>query len=397
MTTPDPFAPQDTAAPTARVPRCLLRVELAWTHPLVWRRLTVPANIPLPRLRQVLDACMGWRRSQGYEFTFADRSYAPRDEGLTGPPDVADAAGVSLREAAGGEAAFVYVSDYFGSSRVHRVAVEDVHETNAGPVLEACIAGSGGAPPAADEPADTPAADTFDLRAANRRIREALSAATAARRGRVAAGGGVAAGLLNQGLTVLNARPIGGTATVAATGLGRSGTTMLARVMQALGLPMGDHLDPQTAEDRQLLTAIKDKDFTAFRALCRQRDEAAPVWGFKCPALRHFMVECEGAMRDPRFIVVFRDVLAIGLRNRIAIASEVVEGLRGAVNGYTRLLPQLEKVQAPVLLISYEKALMHPHRTASAIAEFCGLNPDPTTIDMVAAAVIMDSDPQYLS
>jgi hypothetical protein len=203
-------------------------------------------------------------------------------------------------------------------------------------------------------------------------------------------------GLTNYGTTVLNDAPCGAVATIAATGMGRSGTTMVSRVMDAAGIFMGTRLTPMSHEDKVIQQLIKNRDLTAFEAECRSRDARAEKWGFKVPALRSNLVACEAILRNPRFIVTFRDLLAIGLRNNMAVGTELIEGMRSALRGYGVLLDQVTAVKAPVLMISYEKALQYPERIVSEIARFSGIALDQQACRRIAQANVRNADGRYL-
>lgn len=199
----------------------------------------------------------------------------------------------------------------------------------------------------------------------------------------------------NYGIAVLNEAPIGKTATIAATGLGRSGTTMLARVMLELGLPMGERVTPQSAEDKELQTLLKDRDLDGFGAACRARDAAHPVWGFKCPALRGSLVPATARMRHPRLILIFRDIMAVAQRNTLSVDAELLAAMTQAAQNYAKLMRAVPKLRAPLLMISYEKALQYPDRTVQAIAGFCGQPVDEARAAEIAAATIRNADPRY--
>ena len=52
-----------------------LRIELRYLEPLIWRRLHVPTNIPVPKLHKALQAIMGWTDSHLHSFRIGDRVY----------------------------------------------------------------------------------------------------------------------------------------------------------------------------------------------------------------------------------------------------------------------------------------------------------------------------------
>lgn len=199
----------------------------------------------------------------------------------------------------------------------------------------------------------------------------------------------------NPGYTVLNDAPCGEVATIGATGLGRSGTTMLARTLFEIGLPMGDRLTPRTCEDKVIQKQLKARDHDAFADLCSSRSAQTPRWGFKCPALRNQMQDCVPLMQGARFVVVFRDLLAVALRNNLSMGREQLDALERAEQGYRRLVQEVQRLEAPVLLLSYEKALQHPETLVTTLADFSGLPVSPERAAEIAASTIRNADPRY--
>ena len=201
--------------------------------------------------------------------------------------------------------------------------------------------------------------------------------------------------LNNLGMTILNDAPIGPRSTIAATGLGRSGTTMIARTMFDLGLPMWDRLTPQSCEDKMIQGFIKSGEMDSFAALCRTRSAATPTWGFKVPALRGKLLEAQALMENPRFVITFRDVLAIALRNEISIGAELFDTLKSSAEGYVRLIAAIRRLDVPVLLISYEKALQNPEQFVRTLSGFCGISKSDSEIHAIATANVLNGDPRY--
>lgn len=201
---------------------------------------------------------------------------------------------------------------------------------------------------------------------------------------------------LNYGVHVLNAAPCPEQATFFAFGLGRSGTTMLSRTMSELGIYMGEKLTPQTHEDKDIQLAIKARDMKGFKGICRRRDEAHDRWGFKCPAARGNVAGLARRMRNPRAIVVFRDIVAIALRNSISVDAEIIPGLQTAAKANVALLDQIIKAEIPTLVVSYEKALQFPDRLVMAIADHCGITISEEQAEQIGRKRVANGDPLYL-
>lgn len=202
---------------------------------------------------------------------------------------------------------------------------------------------------------------------------------------------------INYGQFVLNDSPIGPYATIAATGMGRSGTTMIARILKELGLQM-DYSRPEGSQDDKEIQDLVIRDrWEEFEAVCRRRDGENAVWGFKSPKIRKDLARTAGVLRAPRFIVTFRDVLAIALRNNISVHADVTEAMRLAIKGYVHILQQIDHLEVPILLVSYEKALLFPEQAVSRIAAFTGFEVNAPAVTRIAEQTIIASDPRYLA
>ncbi|OWU82252.1 hypothetical protein ATO6_22680 [Oceanicola sp. 22II-s10i] len=204
------------------------------------------------------------------------------------------------------------------------------------------------------------------------------------------------ADLINYGVHVLNAAPCPEQATIFAFGLGRSGTTMLSRAMAELGIFMGEKITPQTHEDKDIQLAIKARDMKAFKQICRRRDADHDRWGFKCPAARGDVSGLASRMRNPRAIVVFRDIVAIALRNSISVDAEVIPGLQAAAKANVALIDEVIKAEIPTLVVSYEKALQYPDRLVMAIAAHSGIEISEERARQIARDRVANGDPTYL-
>jgi hypothetical protein len=170
---------------------------------------------------------------------------------------------------------------------------------------------------------------------------------------------------------------------------------MVSRILQGMGLFMGDRLSPGKHEDLHLNKAVVSGNLDHFATLARDRDLRFDKWGFKSPKLRKDLRFLR-LLRAPRLIVMFRDPLAISLRNELSSDAEFEENFAGVAINISKLASSLEKIRHPMLLISYEKALQYREETVASIIRFCGLSPSPEAIDK-AVASIRNGDPRYLS
>lgn len=135
------------AGPAQRIVR--LRIELSDTEPPIWRRVDVPADFPLRRLHDVIQAVFAWVGYHLHQFEINDRIYgAPEyDDGeLDGTRLYSDR---NIRLGAlldRGVKRFVYRYD-FGDDWEHIVTVEQKLDPEDGVEYPLLVDGARRAPP----------------------------------------------------------------------------------------------------------------------------------------------------------------------------------------------------------------------------------------------------------
>ncbi|MFT3988306.1 hypothetical protein [Aestuariivirga sp.] len=199
----------------------------------------------------------------------------------------------------------------------------------------------------------------------------------------------------NEGFFVENAAPLtdGARAAFCVLGMPRGGTTMTAKLLQAAGIFMGQSL-PVTAEDPDFAKLLKDKapDRGEFDALLATRFGAHRRWGFKAPYKNHW--DLLDAIPDSRFVVVFRDVLAVANRNRISTSADLLSNMAANLALQTQLARFIAKSGRPVFMFSYEKAVLEPQPIITALQDFCGAGSNAAT-RAAMMAVIRPNDSEY--
>lgn len=202
--------------------------------------------------------------------------------------------------------------------------------------------------------------------------------------------------LKNTGIWHLNGKPSGAQRTIIVVGVARSGTSMVAGALHALGVPMGESSNDVVFEDRDLAGVFEGGGGArALEELLRERDRQNPIWGWKRPAAFHYLRPHLDRFRNPTVIATFRDVLAISMRNAISVKSEVLKGLKAAHRETRALLDFVAALKTPAMLVSYEKALFNPTDFAAALAEFAGLELNRARAEAVASFIQPDR-PSYL-
>jgi Sulfotransferase family len=160
-------------------------------------------------------------------------------------------------------------------------------------------------------------------------------------------------------------------------GLPRGGTTMVAGLAQRLGIAIGEDLGFN----------LEDPDFDRkpiphmFRTI-RRRNAKMAVWGWKFPAAGRYLPRLLKHIRNPRFVVVWRDPLTAAMRSIESIAEQGLEPdlasqkTLGAVELMIAMQQKniefLKQAGAPALLVSYEKAVRRPQEFVEQFAAFLG-------------------------
>lgn len=126
----------------------VLRIEIEYIEPLIWRRVAVRTSMNLKALHKVIQAAMGWLDYHLWEFTADERSY-----GILIPDDpdwnkrISNAASTKLSALlTTGVTAFGYMYD-FGDDWRHRIVVEAIKPAEAGESYPSFLGGERRCPP----------------------------------------------------------------------------------------------------------------------------------------------------------------------------------------------------------------------------------------------------------
>ena len=143
----------------------ILRIEIKYIEPLIWRRVAVRTSMNLEALHTVIQATMGWLDYHLWELVVEERKY-----GIPDPerPHVKNGATTQLATVpASGVTEFGYVYD-FGDNWEHRIVVEEVRTAEAG-AKYSCFLGGSRSP---EEQRDR--VEAWDLHAHGRHLAEPL-------------------------------------------------------------------------------------------------------------------------------------------------------------------------------------------------------------------------------
>ena len=126
-----------------------LKVTLLGTAPPIWRRLSVPAELTLAQLHDVLQAAMGWENSHMHEFLIGQRRYGTPDpdDRLMGMEPVANERSVRLSTVLGRTGAKARYTYDFGDGWEHSIVLEKRLASDPNLVYPTCTDGRRACPP----------------------------------------------------------------------------------------------------------------------------------------------------------------------------------------------------------------------------------------------------------
>lgn len=154
--------------------------------------------------------------------------------------------------------------------------------------------------------------------------------------------------------------------TIIVTGVGRSGTSLVAGTLQRLGVPIGADWQPGIYEDQPMRRALyhffHDERARAIAAYNTHHLK----WAFKFPSLHNHMFAPElGQFRDPRLVVLWRDALSISQRAKAPMHAILRE--------QTRMSEFAHAAKCPVLMASYEKIMAQSATFTTTLATFADI------------------------
>jgi len=207
-------------------------------------------------------------------------------------------------------------------------------------------------------------------------------------------------GLINKGIIATRAsEPAAGHAgkTFIVTGLHRSGTSMVASILQYVGIFMGTEINDMTFEDETFWKILDPLDRNGLQRLIHERNTTYGTWGFKYPMLCAALGPADMALfNNPHIIVPFRDSVSVSVRTQLSEYQAPMRALRQAVNEQAELTAFVEQLRCPSLLLSYEKSLIFPGDFVDAMMAFCGLPQSPVLRERLIR-LIEPNRPAYIA
>ncbi|MEZ4720857.1 MAG: hypothetical protein R2813_03150 [Flavobacteriales bacterium] len=201
---------------------------------------------------------------------------------------------------------------------------------------------------------------------------------------------------MNRGIFVHNvSEQDGNERTIIVFGIPRSGTTMAAKVLRSIGVDMGNSDNP-VAEDTEMARILeKSGSPEQLRDYIKDRNERSSVWGWKRPESFRYRDKFIKELRNPHIVILFRDPLAIAIRENISMGENVLSKLSQSIKRYEAIVRFVGNTNLPCMLVSYEKAIQDPKALVQAMAAFTGLVVDNKTVEATIEQIQLN-DPTYL-
>ena len=200
--------------------------------------------------------------------------------------------------------------------------------------------------------------------------------------------------LHNDGIFILGDNESPTSRTIIIVGLPRSGTSMPAKALHDLGVWMGDGIDSAVFEDVRLAEAL-EKKIKDLPGVIEDYNNRFDTWGFKRPSAFKLLPKHINKFRNPRILVMFRDPLAIAKRNSISVEIPFHTALQDSTKQISKLVNFSINIDAPKMLVSYEKAILSPEKFIKALVQFVGCKPTPEDLNN-AISNIQNSPEGYL-
>ncbi|NQY25931.1 MAG: hypothetical protein HRT92_01995 [Piscirickettsiaceae bacterium] len=170
--------------------------------------------------------------------------------------------------------------------------------------------------------------------------------------------------------------------TIVVLGVERGGTSMVAGMIRALGVDLGERAG-RNHEDPKFLTDDKDKLLQQIEANNAEKS----VWGFKVPKASLMLDFYDKHLINPYYILVFRNVEATVDSWCSRGGNDPMQSALHAMNYYNTALEFLKGKKRPLIFASYERACDNPMAFAKDLANFIGIDADERLLNKAASIV----------
>ena len=209
--------------------------------------------------------------------------------------------------------------------------------------------------------------------------------------------------------------------TIVVLGVARSGTSVISGALHHLGVFTGDWSKEPVYEDVRLSNAIKTTSWNSVEKVIHDYDKRFTLWAYKRPniiqatqrmgrlgrlpslfpslflrssrlALFNFD-QFIARLRNPIFVVTFKDLFAVSNRNRISMNFDLVNNLSTVWRQYGWLVQLIRRPGFNGLLVSVDRVITHKETFLADLVSFCGLTSTPDQLS--EAGAFITSNPEH--
>jgi hypothetical protein len=180
---------------------------------------------------------------------------------------------------------------------------------------------------------------------------------------------------INAGIAVLGSPDNTSPRTLITVGVARGGTSLVAGSLHHLGVFHGDQSYPPVFEDLRLSGAFEGGSAEKPAAVISDYNSRQEIWGWKRPSNLHYLGRLDRMLRNPLYIVIFKDVFSIANRNRISMGVDIAANLAAALDQYSVITDFIATSRSAKLLVSYDKAIADSDFFLDALCDFSGIQP----------------------
>ncbi len=162
--------------------------------------------------------------------------------------------------------------------------------------------------------------------------------------------------------------------TIVIMGVARGGTSMVAGTVRELGIFLGDRLG-ENHEDPQFLSLDVDK----ILEVIERRNSEHKTWGWKMPHSLQYIEEIQSDLRNPHYILVWRNTLAAAISQVNRSDTTMGNALEYSSNRLQEMVQKTKLLNGPVLLVNYEQAINQKEDFIDTVANFVGVDVNDET------------------
>lgn len=185
--------------------------------------------------------------------------------------------------------------------------------------------------------------------------------------------------------------------TFVVVGVARGGTSLISGTLSVLGIFTGDKSCPPVYEDLRLAEFMEKKDYGGVRSVIEDYNNRHDVWGFKRPAIIHYLQDMHKFWRNPIYLFVFKDIASIANRNHLSMGGDFFNYLVHANASYNLIINFMKNNAESIhgVCFSYEKVMANNSFYADFMCQLVGVSGDGNRQLKDKVLKFIERDPEY--